>query len=236
MHASFDTRTDAPDGPRERLARVGAERLADAELIALLLGTGTRGESVSVLASRLLDAHGGLAGLSRLGAGGLAEVHGIGYGKAARLVAGFELGIRVASRPLARGGRIASSRDVDAALRPRLATAEAERFVAIAMDSRNRIIAELVLGHGGSASCPVSPADVYRTLLREGATGAIFAHNHPSGDPTPSEDDVRLTARLCEAGELLGIRVLDHVVVGREGYVSFLDAGLLPRAPERGWP
>lgn len=222
-----------PSGPRERLLGLGPDSLADADLLAVLLGTGLVGEPVTVLAARLLDKHGSLAGLARLGTAGLAAERGVGPVKAARIVAGLELGRRSVARPLPRGRRIVSSRDVDDALRPRLAPLEVEHFVAIALDTRNRALAELRLGQGGAATCGVAPSDVFRALLREGATGVVFAHNHPSGDPTPSEEDVRFTERLLRAGELLGIRVLDHVIIARDGYTSFLDGGLLPRAEAR---
>ncbi len=214
-------------GPRERLATAGVEALSDQELVAILLGTGARNESVEVLAARLLSHAGGIAGIGRLGAGGLARVRGVGAGKASRLLSALELGRRVASQPLRRGTRIASSRDVDAALRPRLARADAEHFIAIPLDAKNRPTGEIRIATGGLTACPVAPADVFRALVREAAAGVVFVHNHPSGEPSPSAEDVALTERLRRAGELLGIRVLDHVILGDEGYFSFLDSGLL---------
>lgn len=218
------------DGARERMRAVGTEGLSDAELVAVLLGTGARSEPVSVLASRLLHDLGGIAALSRVGTGALEQVPGVGPTKASRLVAAVELGRRVVARPLPRGTRIGSSREVDAAVRPRLADADVEHFIAIALDAKNRPIGELEIARGGLSACPVSPADVFRALLREAAAGVVFVHNHPSGEPSPSADDVALTERLRRAGELLGVKVLDHVIIGREGYFSFLDAGLLPGA------
>lgn len=215
------------EGPRERMRAVGTEGLSDAELLAVLLGTGARSEPVGVLASRVLHELGGLAALSRVGPGALERVAGVGPTKASRIVAAVELGRRVVTRPLARGARIGSSRDVDAALRPRLADADVEHFIAIALDAKNRPIGELEIARGSLSACPVSPADVFRALLREAAAGVIFVHNHPSGEPSPSADDLALTDRLRRAGELIGVRVLDHVVIGREGYFSFLDAGLM---------
>ena len=184
-----------------------------------------------MLASRILHELGGIAGLRRIGAGALEQLAGVGPTKASRIVAAIELGRRVATRPLPRGERIGSSRDVDAALRPRLADADAERFVAIALDAKNRPVAEVEVARGGLSACPVSPSDVFRSLIKEAAAGVVFVHNHPSGEPSPSAEDVELTERLRAAGELLGVRVLDHVIIGREGYFSFLDAGLL--APTR---
>ncbi len=219
--------TQSRTGPRERLSLVGAHALSDPELVALLLGTGGRREPVEVLAARLLATLGGLASLATVGVGAIARVPGVGLAKASRIVAALEMGRRVAATPLSRGRRIGSSRDVDAAMRPRLAREPAERFVAILLDAKNRPAGEVEVAVGSVSACPVSPADVYRAVLREAAAGVIFVHNHPSGEPSPSPDDVALTARLLQAGELLGVRVLDHVIVAREGYFSFLDAGML---------
>lgn len=220
------------EGARERMSRLGAEGLSDAELVAILLGTGARGMPVAVLAARVIDEAGGIPGLERMGVGALARVSGIGPSKAARIVAAIELGRRAIERPLPRGARIGSSREVDAALRPRLARAQSEHFIALPLDAKNRAIGEIRIAVGGLTACPVAPSDVFRALVREAAHGVIFVHNHPSGEPTPSAEDVALTERLCRAGELLGVRVLDHVILGHEGYFSFLDAGLLGASRE----
>lgn len=219
--------TMSDDGPRERLWSVGPSPLSSAELVAILLGTGTAREPVTVLASRILHEAGGLEGLAKLGPGALEGLAGLGPTKAARLVAAVELGRRVTARPLDRRLRIGSSRDVDAAYRPRLADLDVELFCAVALDAKSRPIREIEIARGGLSACPVAPADVFRALVREAAASAIVVHNHPSGEPTPSAEDVALTERLARAGELIGIRLLDHVVIGREGYFSFLDAGLL---------
>ena len=119
---------------------------------------------------------------------------------------------------------------MDAALRPRLAASRVEEFLAIPLDAKNRPTGELRVALGGRSSCPVDPAEVFRRLLREAASGVIFVHNHPSGEPSPSPEDIALTVRLTDAGQLLGIRVLDHIIIAAEGYFSFLDAGLMNRA------
>jgi DNA repair protein RadC len=231
MEHTRDERVPLPrseeGGARERLAQVGPAALSDEELVALLLGTGSHGQSVRLLATRLIEATGGIAGLERMGAGRLAQLAGVGPGKACRLVAAVELGRRVLSRPLVRGARLACSRDVDAAMRPRLDREPVEHLLAIPLDARNRTMGELPIARGGSSHCPVRPGDVFRALLQEGATSVVLVHNHPSGEPSPSPEDVAMTERLREAGEVLGIAVVDHVIVGREGYFSFLDAGLL---------
>lgn len=214
-------------GPRERLDEVGAHALSDPELVALVLGTGARGETAELVGTRLLSSVGGLYGLERAGVGSLSEVRGVGRGKAARLVAAVELGKRAVRVPLPRGRALGSSRRVDDALRPRLACETREHFLAIPLDARNRPLGEQVVAIGGLTACAVAPADVFRGLVREAACGVVFVHNHPSGDATPSPEDLAVTERLYRAGELLGLRVLDHVIVARDGYFSFLDAGLL---------
>lgn len=213
-------------GARERLREAGVAQLSDPELVALVLGTGTAREPVSVLAARLVEEAGGLRGLGRLGAGALARFAGVGEGKAARLVAAIELGRRCATH-VEPATRICASADVASWAAPRIAHAEVEHFLALALDARQRVIAVLTLGRGTLAACPVSPADAFRAVLREAAAAVVFVHNHPSGDPQPSPEDVALTDRLVAGGALLGVRVLDHVIVARGGHFSFLDAGLL---------
>jgi DNA repair protein RadC len=207
---------------------VGAEGLGDEELVAIVLGTGTARDPVGAVAARVLARTADIGGLERLGARRLAEIPGVGPGKAARLVAAVELGKRARGRPLPPGSSVGSSRDIDAALRGRLAGADQEHFLALPLDAKNRVLGELRLAMGGLTSCPVAPGDAFRAILREAAVSVIFVHNHPSGDPAPSADDIALTGRLERAGQLLGVHVLDHVIIAGEGYFSFLDAGLLP--------
>lgn len=215
------------DLPRERLRRRGVAALSDAELLMLLLGTGGRGRPVGQLAQELLVAARGLRGLERMGRGELAALPGFGESKACRILAALEIGRRVACRPLPLGAKLSSSAAVAEALGPRLSASEREHFIAIPLDARNRPLGELHIATGSLTACPVSPADVFRALLREAAAGVIVVHNHPSGEPSPSPEDLALTQRLDQAGELLGVRLIDHLIVGREGYFSFVDAGLL---------
>lgn len=213
--------------PRERLALQGAQALSDAELLALLLGTGHVGEPAEVVAARLLCGLGGLHGLAQLGLSALAQQPGVGPAKAGRIAASLELGRRLGARPLRADQAIRSSRDVRALLGPRFVGAEREHFVALALDVKNRPLAQLEIAIGGLSSCALTPADAFRPVVKHAAAGVIFAHNHPSGEPNPSDEDVAMTRRLHAAGQLLGVRVLDHVILGADAYFSFLDAGLL---------
>lgn len=214
-------------GPRERLMMSGEQALSDAELLAVVLGTGAPGDPVGVVAQKLIERSGGLRGLRHAGLAAISTCPGIGMTKACRLRAAIELGVRLSTRPLLRGEPVRSSIDVAAVLRPRLRDASREHFFALTLDAKNRPVAEILIAVGGLTACAVAPADVFRLVLREPAAGVIFAHNHPSGEPAPSAEDVTVTERLRQAGTLLGIKVLDHVILGHDGHFSFLDAGLM---------
>jgi DNA repair protein RadC len=218
-------------GPREKLSEAGVESLSDGELVALLLGTGTRAEPVSALAERLLLVVGGLAGLSGASPSELARLTGVGQGKAARIAAALELGRRASCLPLRRGTRLGSSEDVYRAFGPQLAGLAHEELWALALDARQRVQSRILLARGGVSSCALRTADVFRPLLRAAASAFILIHNHPSGVCEPSPEDIGFTQRLAEAGELLGIFLLDHVIVSAEGYFSCLDRGSYRRGP-----
>lgn len=220
-----------PPGPREKLALHGSEELSEGELIAILLGTGTLNRPAPALAEQLLCHVGGLHGLARAGLDELAALSGIGTGKAARVAAALELGRRANAQPLTRGTRLGSSEDVYRAFGPLLAHAPYEELWAIALDARHRVLGRARLARGGLSACPVTAADVFRPLVRAAASATILVHNHPSGAPDPSADDLALTERLARAGQLLGIILLDHVIVAADGYFSCLDAGLYQRVP-----
>jgi DNA repair protein RadC len=216
-------------GPREKLATHGSAGLSDGELVAILLGTGTRDRPAPALAEQLLCRLGGLQGLLHAGIDQLAGVSGVGSGKAARIAAALELGRRASAQPLLRGTRLSSSEDVYRTFGPLLAHARYEELWAIALDVRQRVISRILLARGGLSACPVSASDVFRPLIQAGASATILVHNHPSGAPEPSAEDLTLTERLAQVGELLGIGLLDHVIVAAEGYFSCLDAGAYRR-------
>jgi DNA repair protein RadC len=213
-------------GPREKLRERGVDCLSDGELLAILLGTGTREEPVPAMAEKILLRLGGLRGLARVGLGELSAHSGVGESKAARIAAALELGRRVHALPLDRGTRIGSSEDLYRAFGPLLSHLPHEELWAIALDARQRVLARILIARGGVSACPATPADVFRPLLRESASAMVLVHNHPSGACEPSSEDLAFTERLSRAGQLLGVFLLDHVIVGREGYFSCLDAGL----------
>jgi DNA repair protein RadC len=215
------------EGPRERLRSRGAEALSAAELIALLLRTGVRDRDALDVARSLLTHCGGLDGLESARPCELDVVAGVGAAKSASLVAAFELGRRCATSRLPEGAALRSPEDVFRRFCARLRRLRQERFVAVLLDGRHRVIAEEVISQGTLTASLVHPREVFRPALQASAAALILVHNHPSGDPTPSPEDRAVTARLAQAGEILGIRVLDHVVVAERGYASLREDGAL---------
>lgn len=225
-----ETRAEV-DRPRERLHRVGPEALSDAELLALVLRTGTRRHPALAAAADLLREVGGLLGVARSAARELAGQPGVGPAKAASVAAALEIGRRVAARTLREGECVRGPADVHRAYHPRLRDALHERFVVVLLDGRHRVLRDVLVSQGTLTASLVHPREVFRPALREAAAAVILVHNHPSGDPTPSAEDRRVTRRLARAGALLGIEVLDHVVVAERGYVSLREAGAFDADP-----
>jgi DNA repair protein RadC len=221
-------------GPRERLLEAGPEALSDRELLALLLCTGTSGRSAEGLADDLLAA-GGLAALATSSEGELQGRPGIGPAKAATLLAALELGRRLAARRLQEGDRFSGPEDVARHFFPRLRDAPCEQFHAVLLDGRHRVKRVVLVSQGTLTASLVHPREVFRPALREAAAALVVVHNHPSGDPTPSQEDRQVTERLQRAGELLGIPLLDHVVVAEQGFVSLREKGWMAEgSPPRG--
>jgi len=216
------------DRPRERLRSVGARNLSLRELLALIIGSGSAGSPASAVAARLMDmADGSLQRLASTDVAVLEGVPGVGAATAARVVASFEVGRRAAVDGDERGGQVRGPADVFARMGPRLRDVPQEEFHALLLNSRHRIVREVLVTRGTVDSALVHPREVFRPAVAEGAAGVTLVHNHPSGDPTPSAEDRAVTRQLAEAGRAVGIPVLDHVVVGRGAYVSLAD--LLPR-------
>jgi DNA repair protein RadC len=213
----------APQLPRERLLASGPRALSDAELVALVLGSGTAGLSARAAARALVEAM-PLPELAWSPPDALAGRPGIGIARAAALAAAFELGRRGAWSPPRRGERCLDPGRVHELMR-HAAFAEREGFHVVLLDVRGRLLRAVQVAEGSLSQCPVSPRDALRPAVREGAHGVVFVHNHPSGDPTPSPDDADLTERLRAAAEVVGVTARDHVVVAADGYYSFVEAG-----------
>jgi DNA repair protein RadC len=215
-------------GPRERAVAIGVDHLSDEELIAIVLGTGCAGVPVTVLAALLLAEHGGVGGLARAGIGELAQRAGVGTAKGARIAAAIELGRRAvdaASREAPR--RLADREAVESWARPRLATLDHEELWMLAVDGHYGLRAARRVASGGIHGLHVGPRDPLRVALREAASAFVLVHNHPSGDPTPSEEDITFTAALAGAAQIVGTPLLDHVIVARRRTASMLELGLL---------
>ncbi|MFO0629406.1 MAG: JAB domain-containing protein [Polyangiales bacterium] len=225
MSTCIDLDLDPDELPLRRARRLGLDALSDAELLTLALGRGRGPAGADDLARRLLRDHGGLRGITRSGWGALAQ--DLGEGRAARLGATLEIARRARAQPLQRAPSFSSSRDVLRAFGPRLIDAAEEMVLAVILDARQRPLAERVLGRGSATACALGPRELFALAVREGGAAVVLVHNHPSGDPLPSEDDILLTRSLLQAGRLLDLPLIDHVIVGREGTFSFLDAGML---------
>lgn len=221
------------DRPREKLIARGPEALGPGELLAILLrtGDGRRHRTALDLGRDLWSAYGeDWSALGRATAAELAGLAGMGPAKAATLAAALELGRRAVSQPMGPGQAFRSSDQVYAHYGARVAGLKRERFFCLLLDARNRCVREETVSEGSLTGSLVHPREAFRAAVREAASAVIFAHNHPSGDPEPSREDIELTRRLWDAGKVLGIRVLDHVVLGQGKYYSFADDGGLPPA------
>lgn len=218
----------AAGAPRERALTEGIGALGDAELVALLLGTGLAGRPVGLVAAGLLEAAGGLEGLSRAGAHALADHAGVGLAKAVRIVASFEIGRRVAERAARPREPLRTSAAVAAWFAPRLGALAHEEMWVVALDGRNGLRATRRVAQGGLHGCSVAARDILRVALLEAASALVLVHNHPSGDPTPSAEDIAMTRAVADAAAEVGTPLVDHVVVGAAGrYASMLDLGIL---------
>ncbi|HEV7809504.1 MAG TPA: DNA repair protein RadC [Candidatus Limnocylindrales bacterium] len=216
----------ADERPRERLALRGAGGLSSAELIALLWGSGSRGRSAVDLATDALTAHDGLTGLARASDGELEALPGVGAARAAQLIAAFELGRRLlADWPTGRW-TIRAPRDVADRLILQMGRLEREELRVVLLNTKNVVLRVATVYQGNVSSSLVRVGELFRDAVRLNATGLILVHNHPSGDPTPSPDDLHLTAEALAAGRLLDIDVLDHLVVGHDAWLSLRDRGV----------
>ncbi len=225
-----DTNTTEPPrhGPRERILQLGEARLSDAECVALLLRTGVRGEPAEALAQRLLRRFGGLPGLAAASVREAAAVPGVGAVRAASLAAAFGLARRLTEAALRPGTAVRHGGDVARIVRDSARGSRRESFFVVLLDRRLRVLSMQLVGTGSVDAVAVHPREVFAPAIRDSAATVVVAHNHPSGDPTPSAEDRLVTERLRDVGELVGITMLDHVVVGEERYFSFAEEGFFP--------
>jgi DNA repair protein RadC len=215
------------DRPREKLLVHGARALGDNELVAVVLGSGCHDRGALVVANDLLAARGGVHGLVQAGCDELARVVGIGPARAAQIVAAVELGRRtLVHKPRARL-QLQSPQQAAAFLMPAFSGRGVEQFGVVLLDTKHRVLRTAVLTVGTLNSTTIEPRDVFREAALAGAAAVVVFHNHPSGDPSPSPDDVELTRRLVAGGVLMGIDVVDHIVLGDVRYCSLKELGLL---------
>lgn len=212
--------------PADRLWHQGPDAVSTRDLVALLLPEDAPTPAAERADTLLEDAR-DLAQLSRTTAAELTANHALGRSAALRLVAAIALGRRVGECRLRRGSILKRSHEIYAHFHPRLQRVPKERFISVLVDGKNRVIRETLVSEGILTASLVHPREVFAPAIRERAGGIILIHNHPSGDPEPSREDIEVTRRLVSVGELVGIRVLDHVVIGEHRYVSFLERGLI---------
>ena len=210
--------------PREKLLKEGVYSLNDSELLAIIINTGTKKENAVEISSKLISKY-GLNRLSRLSVKELRDIEGIGITKACQIIALLEFNKRYSVRKN-NGRKISCSRDVYEHCHPKLSELEKEHFIALLLDTKNKIITEDTISIGTLNSSLVHPREVFKNAIKESANTIILVHNHPSGEPEPSEEDREITRLLIQAGELLNIKVLDHIIIGKECYYSFTDSGL----------
>jgi DNA repair protein RadC len=214
------------DRPRERLASLGPQALTNAELIAILLRVGVKGESAVTVGQRLLNKFGGLAGLHRTPLADIKKQHGLGDAKAAQIKAAIELGRRLTLEAPEERPTINSPADAAALVSYEMSALEQEHLRVVLLDRRNRV-SEIVEVYKGSVnSSQVRVGEVFKEAIRKNASALVVIHNHPSGDPTPSPDDVAVTRAIVQAGKLLDVEVLDHLIIGQGKWVSLKERGL----------
>ncbi len=212
------------DRPREKLQRLGVAALGDNELVAIILGSGSRACGALELANRLLACAGGLHGLARATPDQM-RVGGIGAARAAQVAAAVELGRRTLVRSALERPQYQTPQQLASYLLPQYGTAPTEQFGIVMLDTKHRVIRTRIVSMGGLDATIVQPRDVFREATAASAAAIVLFHNHPSGDPTPSEDDLALTRRMVRAGDIMGIDVLDHLILCEQRYYSVVEAG-----------
>jgi DNA repair protein RadC len=226
--ASFTVR-DLPrqERPRERLQKFGAEALSAQELLALIIGRGIPNKSVMNIAQELLAKFGNVKAISQATIEELSQIKGIGLAKAAQIRACFELGKREDLEPELKNFDIKDPEAVVKAIRASIKDKAKEHFKLVLLNPRNKIIGISTISIGTLNASLVHPREVFKDAITHSAASVVLAHNHPSGDPDPSEDDLKITKKLADSGKILGIEVLDHIVIGRNNFCSFKERGLI---------
>ena len=215
--------------PREKLIRRGAAALSDTELLAILLRTGTSSVSVLHLAEEVLAKYQdkGLLAIMNVSPQEVASIHGVGLAKAAAIVAAVELGRRLSAKAAQKQEKIGGPEDVARYAAPLLRFEQKEHFRVMLLDVRNRVLAMPTVSIGSLTASVAHPREIFREAIRYSAANMILIHNHPSGDPTPSREDLQLTRQMMRAGEIMGIPVLDHVIIAGDGFLSIKEANCL---------
>jgi DNA repair protein RadC len=213
--------------PRERLIQNGDEYLTDAELLGIIIRDGTSNYSAVDLAQKLLSEYGDFRRLSTVSIHELCKVKGIGPARAAQIKATLAIAKRFSTISVKPFQQFKCSKDIFNHFHERLRGKKQEIFLSVLLDNKNRIIRESTISTGSLTSSIVHPREVFNPAIKESAASVIFVHNHPSGDPEPSREDIQTTHRLLEVGDIVGIKVLDHIVIGNECFVSFKDKGII---------
>jgi len=213
--------------PRERLIKYGAGHLSDAQLLAIILRTGSRDKGVLDLSLDLLEKFKSLRGIDAASVAELTSTKGLGTAKTAQIKAAFELGKRLMAESSDGKPVFSSSHSIHSYFSPRFKNLKKEIFVAVLLDAKNRFLREHKVSEGTLTNSPIHPREAFKEAIKESAASVIFVHNHPSGDPAPSRDDIAVTGRLKSAGEIIGIQVLDHIIIGDGVYVSLREQGVV---------
>jgi len=213
--------------PRERLKQFGPEALSAQELLALIIGRGVSKKSVITIAQELLVKFGNIKAISEATIEELSQIKGIGFAKAVQIKACFELGKRKDLEPELKDFDIKDPQSVVKAIRASIKDKAKEHFKLILLNARNKILGVSTISIGSLNASIVHPREVFKDAIVHSAYSVVLAHNHPSGDPEPSEDDLTITKRFIEAGKILGIHVTDHIIISKNGFFSFKDKGLM---------
>lgn len=216
-----------PERPRERLIKFGPEALSAQELLALVIGRGIPKKSVMNIAQELLAKFGNIRSISQASIEALAEIKGLGLAKAAQIKATFELGRRQELEPELKDYDIKNPQSIVKAIRSSIKDKAKEHFKLILLDSRNKIIGISTISIGTLNANLVHPREIFKEAIMHNSASVVLAHNHPSGDPEPSEEDLKITERLVESGKILGIEVIDHIIIGKTNFASFKERGLI---------